>query len=429
MDDLRIVVAGHVDHGKSTIIGRLLYDTGSLPSVVADKLAEAGTSGGSAAFAFVTDQFAEEQEGSFTLDTAQARLRTARRDYTLIDTPGHREFLKNMVTGTTRADAAILVVDVAEGPLPQTYLHAYLIAMLGIRQVIVALNKMDLVSYDRDRFDRLAQHLACYLERIGVTPVATIPVSAQQGDHVVRPSDRMPWNRTPPLAAVLDELLPAEGHGEQPLRFLVQCPFQVDGHRVILGKVLSGTLRPGQTLLFGPGHHETTVTSVLAGPQETRLATAGQCVGLVLQDAGPVERGHVGFSRAQAPLITDHLPARAFWISPQPLDAQARIEVLCGTQTRGGCVEAITRVIDPISLEAVGAQATRLEDSQVGEITIRTEAPLCVDPFDAGLELGRFAILQFGRIAGGGILAPQAQDRLSPTTSSAGCDSAVEICG
>jgi bifunctional enzyme CysN/CysC len=400
MDDLRIVVAGHVDHGKSTLIGRLLYDTGSLPRVVSDRLAGAG-----AAFAFVTDQFAEEQEGSFTLDTAQARLRTARRDYTLIDTPGHREFLKNMVTGTTRADAAVLVVDVAEGPLPQTYLHAYLIAMLGIRQVIVALNKMDMVSYDRDRFERLAQHLACHLERIGITPLATIPVSAQQGDHVVRAGDRMPWDRAACLLEVLDGLVPVERRGEEPLRFLVQCPFRVDGRCVMLGKVLSGTLRRGQSLLFGPGHHETTVTSILVGRQEVPLAPAGQCVGIVLQDAGPVERGYVGFARDHAPVITDRLSARAFWIDPQPLDARARIEVLCGTQSRGGRVEAITRVIDPVSLEAVASQAARLDDSQVGEITIRTDAPLCVDPSDRGLELGRLAILQSARIAGGGILA------------------------
>jgi sulfate adenylyltransferase subunit 1 (EFTu-like GTPase family) len=168
---------------------------------------------------------------------------------------------------------------------------------------------------------------------------------------------------------------------------------------------------------------------VLTGSQETSQATAGQCVGIVLRDGAAIERGQVGFRRNEAPLITDRLPARAFWISPQPLDARARIEILCGTQSRDGCVEAITTVIDPVSLEANESQATRLDDSQVGEITIHTGAPLCLDPFDGGSELGRFAILRSGRIAGGGILAPRAQARPPLMTSPAGHSSAVERCG
>ncbi|MHC4564206.1 MAG: GTP-binding protein [Planctomycetota bacterium] len=405
MDDFRVVVAGHVDHGKSTIIGRLLCDTGSLPQHIVDKFERAGASGDAAPLAFVTDQLSEEQEGSYTLDTAQAHLRTARRDYTLIDTPGHREFLRNMVTGATRADAAILVADADEGLLPQTYLHAYLITMLGIGQVIVAINKMDLVSYDRHRFHLLLQQLSKHLERIGITPRAVIPVSAQQGDHIVRRSDRMPWNRTSTLVEAMDELAHRETNGHQPLRFLVQCPFPANSRRAILGRVTSGRLNQGQTIAFGPGGHETSVISVLLGQQEVGLATPGQSVGLYLKDPNPVKRGHVGFNIDSAPSVTKRLSARVFWIGPRSLEANGRIEVLCGTQSHRGCVERIARVIDPISLETIETENDRLNSLQVGEIVVRTERPMCIDRFDILPELGRFAILQDGRIAGGGVTA------------------------
>lgn len=404
MADLRIVVAGHVDHGKSTLLGRLLYETGALSQQVADKLGPAGAAGNAAAFAFVTDQLSEEQEGSFTLDTAQAHLRWGEREYTLIDTPGHREFLKNMVTGTTRADAAILVVDAAEGPRLQTYLHAYLIAMLGIRQVIVTVNKMDMVSYDRSRFEVLSKQLSAHLQQIGIPPIAVIPVSAQQGDHVFTRSDRMPWTHTVPLMEMLDRLAVPQKDGNQPLRFVVQCLFPGDGHRTVLGKVASGTLQEGQPVVFAPGNHRTIVNSVLVGQQETRMATAGHCVGVLLQDAAPVERGCVGFDANCAPMIVYQFTARVFWVSPGPLALNDRIEILCGTQNIGGRVENIAQVINPVSLGVTKVGGARLEDSQVAEVVLRTDSPTCIDPFDTVPELGRFAILRDGRVAGGGIV-------------------------
>ncbi len=405
MDDIHIVVAGHVDHGKSTIIGRLLCDMGSLPQHVVDKFERAGTSNNPAAFAFVTDQLSEEQEDGITLDTAQAHFRTAGRCYTLIDTPGHREFLKNMVTGATRADATILVVDANEGLLPQTYLHAYLISMLGIGQVIVVINKMDLVSYDRHRFHLLSQQLSSHMKRIGVTPRAVIPVSAQQGDHIVRQSDRMPWNLTSTLFESMEELAPQEPNGHQPLRFLVQCPFPTNNHRAILGRVTSGCLNQGQTIVFGPGGHETSVTSVLLGQQAVSMATPGQSVGLLLEEPNPVKRGHVGFNVESDPLITDRLSTRVFWIGPRSLKVNSRIEVLCGTQSHRGCVEKVAKVIDPISLGTIGTEVAGLNKFQVGEIVFQTESPMCIDPFGILPELGRFAILQNGKIAGGGVIA------------------------
>jgi bifunctional enzyme CysN/CysC len=403
MRDVRVVVVGHVDHGKSTVIGRLLYETGSLPQRLTDALAGADGPPPATAFALITDQLSEEQQGSFTLDVAQARLRTGGRDYTLIDTPGHREFLKNMVTGTTRADAALLVVDAAEGPLAQTYLHAYLLAMLGVRQVILAVNKMDLVSYDHTRFHLLARQLSIHLERLGIPPAVVIPVSAQQGDHIVKRSERMPWNAAPPLAETLGDLAPLEPEAEQPLRLLVQCSFPVRDGRAILGKVVSGTLRSGQALIFGPHRQQAVIAAVTVARREMPGAIAGQCVEVLLRNATAVERGHVGFDDAHAPVITDRLTARVFWIHPRPLAVSDEVEILCGTQCRRGYVESITRLVDPVSLQVMQTEAACLEDSQVAEVTLRTDAPVCIDPFDVVPELGRFAILQNGRTVGGGI--------------------------
>jgi bifunctional enzyme CysN/CysC len=370
-----------------------------------DKLDSAGAARNGAAFAFVTDQLSEEQEGSFTLDTAQACLRADRRNYTLIDTPGHRAFLKNMVTGATWADSAILVVDAAEGPRSQTYLHAYLIAMLGIRQVIVAVNKMDRVSYDRDSFEVLSRRLSAHLERIGIIPAAVVPISAQQGDHIVERSVRMPWSHTASLVETLDGLKTPRRDDNQPLRFVVQCLFQAKGDRAILGKVVSGRLQRGQCVVFAPGSRKTVATSVLMGQRSIDMATMGQCVGVFLQDAIPVARGCVGHDISHAPAIVSQFTARLFWVATRPLVLNSDVEVLCGTQSVHGHVVNIANVIDPVSLKVAEAPTTRLDDSLMADVTIRVDAPICIDPFEVVPGLGRVALLQDGRIAGGGITA------------------------
>lgn len=309
-----------------------------------------------------------------------------------------------MISGTTRADAAILVVDAAEGPLAQTYLHAYLIAMLGIEQVVLVVNKMDLVHFDRGRFDRLAHQLSAHLARLGIEPAAVVPASAQQGDNITQPSDHMPWNTGPTLVEVLENLRGPDRRERQPLRFIVQCPFETDGRRATLGRVISGRLRCGQPIVFGPAGHETTVSSIFLGQEQASEAVEGQCVGLLLESSTPIDRGQVAFERDHAPLITDWFAAKVFWISERPLQLTEGAEILCGTQTRTATIESIVGVIDPVLLEPAPTSATRLEDSQVAEVTIRTDEPVCVDTFDAVPEAGRFALLQHGRIAGGGVI-------------------------
>jgi len=404
MENLRIVVAGHKDHGKSTLIGRLLYEANCLSQNVVDRIRKFEALGYKEGFAGVTDQLAEEQTGGMTIDTSEVRFKTARRSYTLIDTPGHREFLKNMVTGATRADAAILVVDASEGPLDQTYQHLYLIAMFGIEEIIVVVNKMDVESYDRHRFCEVSEQITDFIKKLNVQIVAIIPVSAQYGENITEKSNRMGWNASPTLVSSLDCLSGRKNLNSLPLRFLAQCPYVTDSRTTILGKVASGKLFKNHRLTFGPIPRRTKVLSIEASGRESSAAEAGQSVALFLQDPTGVERGQVGFDISHPPLTIDYLIADVFCIGTEPLRPGGKIDILCGTQRCSAQIEKISEIIDPVSLKIICTNADQLTDSQVASVKIKLDSPMCVDPFDRLPELGRFAIVQDDRIAGGGII-------------------------
>lgn len=404
MENLRIVVAGHIDHGKSTLIGRLLYETNCLPQNVIENIEKSEALGCKEGFAFVTDQLEEEQTGGITIDTTQVEFKTAKRSYTLIDTPGHKEFLKNMVTGTTRADAAILVIDASQGPLVQTYQHTYLIAMLGIRQILVVVNKMDIKLYSKPVFRELSEEITAFLRKLNMEIIAIVPVSAQYSENIAAKSSEMRWNTSPTLMKSLDYFSSPKNPTRRPLRFIVQCPYVTDGETFILGKVASGKLFRNHRLTFGPTHHTTKVLSIEVSGQERATAESGESVAIVLEDTTNVERGQVGFNICQRPLITDCLTANVFWIGAEPLQTSGKIDILCGTRRCSARIENISKIIDPASLKVICTDADKLTDSQVASVKIKLDSPMCVDPFDKLPELGRFAIVRNGRITGGGVV-------------------------
>ncbi len=404
MENLRIVVAGHIDHGKSTLIGRLLYETNCLPQNVMENIEKSEALGCKEGFAFVTDQLEEEQTGGITIDTTQVEFKTAKRSYTLIDTPGHKEFLKNMVTGTTRADAAILVIDASQGPLVQTYQHAYLIAMLGIRQILVVINKMDIKLYSKPVFRELSEEITDFLRKLNMEIIAIVPVSAQYGENIAAKSSEMRWNTSPTLMKSLDYFSGQKNLPRQPLRFIVQCPYVADGKTTILGKVASGKLLKNHRLTFSPTNHTTKVLSIEVSGRERAVAESGQSVALVLKDATNVERGQVGFDIRHPPLITDYLTADVFWIGAEPLQTNGKIDILCGTQRCSAQIENISKIISPALLKVICTDADELQDSQVASVKIKLVSPMCVDPFDKLPELGRFAMVRNGRITGGGVV-------------------------
>jgi len=404
MENLRIVIAGHIDHGKSTLIGRLLYETGCLPHNVKENIEKSEALGLKEVFAFVTDQFEEEQSGGITIDTTQVEFKTAKRSYTLIDTPGHREFLKNMITGTTRADAAILVIDASQGPLVQTYQHAYLIAMLGIKQIIVVINKMDIKRYSKCVFRELSEEMTDFLRKLGMEIIAVVPVSAQYGENISAKSSKMQWNTSPTLMKSLNYFYRPENPIQLPLRLIVQCPYVTDSETTILGKIATGKLYKDHQLTFGPNHHTTKVFSIKVSNQERTSAESGQSIALVLKDPTNVERGQVGFDINNPPMTTDYLIADVFWIDTEPLRPGNKIDILCGTRRCSAQIENISKIISPANLEVTCTDAEELQDSQVASVKIKLDSPICVDQFDKIPELGRFAIVQNGRITGGGVV-------------------------
>ncbi|HSE57431.1 MAG TPA: GTP-binding protein, partial [Nitrospiraceae bacterium] len=252
---LNIVIVGHVDHGKSTLVGRLYADTGSLPDGKLEKVqAICRQQGKEFEYAFLFDAFLEEQEQGITIDTARTFFSWKNRQYIIIDAPGHKEFLKNMVSGAARAEAALLLIDAHEGVKEQSKKHGYLLSLLGVKQVAVVVNKMDLAGYSQDTFARIEQEYSEFLAQLKVKPQRFIPVSAKLGDNIAQPSGNMPWYSGPTVLQTLESFTKETAREQQPLRFPVQDVYKFDARRILAGRIASGILKVGDRLLFSPSN-------------------------------------------------------------------------------------------------------------------------------------------------------------------------------
>jgi bifunctional enzyme CysN/CysC len=257
LEQMNIVIIGHVDHGKSTVIGRLLADTGSLPEGKLDKVKEmCRRTSKPFEYAFLLDALADEQSQGITIDAARCFFKTAKRRYIIIDAPGHIEFLKNMITGASHAEAALLVIDAHEGVKENTRRHGYMASFLGIKQVVVLVNKMDLVGYDRDTFTRIRNEFEDFLGKTGMRPIAFIPISAFCGDNIVSGSDFMDWYDGPTVVQMIDELTNDANPGSKPFRMPVQDVYKFteenDERRIFAGTIASGTVKCGDEVQFLP---------------------------------------------------------------------------------------------------------------------------------------------------------------------------------
>ncbi|PJB73198.1 MAG: hypothetical protein CO093_01220 [Alphaproteobacteria bacterium CG_4_9_14_3_um_filter_47_13] len=316
---LRVVIVGHVDHGKSTLIGRLLYDTDSLPEGKFEELKALCKKRGTAAmeWSFVLDAFQAERDQNITIDTTQIWFSTAMREYVIIDAPGHREFLKNMVSGAAAADAAVLVVDAGEGVREQTKRHAYLLSLLGLKQVAVVVNKMDMVGHDPEVFEMVSRQVRDYLGSIGLQPTHIVPVSAREGDMISDRGSHMDWYRGKSLTDVLDSfeisLPPIARH----LRFPVQDVYRSEGKRIIVGRIETGILRTGDTLFFSPTNEQAKVTAIEIWPEDKSKveAQAGEVVGVTLDERIFVERGHIGSHTKNAPMLSNVFRANIAYVT------------------------------------------------------------------------------------------------------------------
>ncbi len=403
---LKIVFVGHVDHGKSTLIGRILHDTNSLPEGKLDLIRQAcAAEAMEFEYAFVLDALLEEQAQNITIDTTQIPFRTAERRYVIIDAPGHKEFLKNMITGAANADAALLVIAANEGVREQSRRHAYLLSLLGVKQIVVVVNKMDLAGYSKDLFREIEREYRAFLATLGMEPRLFVPASAKQGENVARPADAvMPWYSGPTVLQALDQLDGSRTAHEQPLRFCVQDVYRFDERRIIAGRIESGTLRVGDEIVFSPANKSSVVATIETWNAPSRSsATAGESIGITLREQIFVERGYVGSHQQETPIETNRVHADVFWMVDSPLRKGAAYTLRLATQEVRCQVVAIEQVMDSATLGITPGERD-VARNEVARVTLQTRAPLVVDNHDRIAHLGRFVLVDQRRICGGGVV-------------------------
>ena len=405
-EHLKFVVVGSVDHGKSTLIGRFLYDTGSLPEAQLDIIRKVSSGGDEGVeFAFVLDHLEEERANRITIDTAQTFFSSEKRDYVIIDAPGHKEFLKNMITGASQASAALLLLDVHEGLQAQTRRHAYMLSLLGVRQLIVVLNKMDLAGYSKEVFEDKAAQMRDLLAKVTLDHLAVIPAAALEGDNIVNRSDRMDWYEGPTVIESLDLLKPTITDESLPLRLGVQDVYEIEGRRVAVGKVSAGHLSVGDPVNVSPSGAIADVAGLEKFEGPIDLAVAGESIGFTIGDSVELRRGMTLSTPADSPKQTETLTASVFWMSPEPLKRGQTFAVRLGTQEVACCVTRISNRMDSGSLEIISEQADELADTEVAELTLSSDTPVSYDSFARIPEMGRLVLMRGSNIVAGGIIA------------------------
>ena len=405
---LNVVIVGHVDHGKSTLIGRLLHDTDSLPEGKYEELQEICKRRGTDAleWSFVLDAFQAERDQAVTIDTTQIWFSTEQREYVIIDAPGHREFLKNMISGAAAADAAILVVDATEGVREQTKRHAYLLSLLGLSQIAVVINKMDMVDHSSETFAEISKEVEAYLKSIGLTPSFILPISARNGDMIAGRGKDMDWYKGKTLAGVLDAFDYEMPPLSRPLRFPVQDVYRFGEERILVGRVETGIVRTGDTMLFSPTNEEATITAIKVWPDEAEKveAHAGEVIGITLDQPIFVERGHVGSHTQNPPMLSNVFQANLFWLTNEPMKVGHSYKARFGTLEAPVTIQSIDCVIDTEDL-AQDDKAGQVAKNAVAEVTLRTRDLLPIDPYSDNQRLGRMVIYDGYDVVGGGTIS------------------------
>jgi len=413
---VRIVIVGHVDHGKSTLVGRLLHETGSLPEGKLEMLqAVSARRGMPFEWSFLLDALQTERDQGITIDTTQIRFRTGSRDVVLIDAPGHAEFLRNMITGASQADGAVLIIDALEGVRDQTRRHGYLLHLLGIKQVAVVVNKMDRVDFGQARFQEISDEISAHLTGLGVTPTAVITISARDGDGVALRTPRVGWYTGPTVVEALDALEPARPLSALPLRLPVQAIYKFDDRRIVAGRIESGHLTSGDEIVIMPAGKIAKIKSVESWPLTPVKGKqgAGRSVGITLDRELFVERGDIIAHVGKSPRDTRRLRARIFWLHDKSLAKGDQILVRLGTREARAIVAGIEKAVDPGALSS--SENTSIARNHVGEIDIALSQPIAADAYADNPRTGRLVIELAGRIAGGGlVLSVDAGQRAVP---------------
>src|SRR5450432_2134918 len=417
-DQMNVVIVGHVDHGKSTVVGRLLADTDALPQGKLDAVRrECERTGKPFEYAFLLDALEDEQDQGITIDTARCFFKSASRDYIIIDAPGHIEFLKNMISGAARAEAAVLVIDAKEGVRENSRRHGYILAMLGIRQVVVCVNKMDLVGYDAAHFASIEKEYRAFLESIGaVSPRQFIPISAIEGENLASRGKKSPWYKGPTLLEALDDLPKASPKNDQPLRMPVQAVYkftkQGDDRRIVAGRIEAGRVKVGDKVVFSPSNKVSTIRSIegFNTPARTELE-AGWSTGFTLSEEIYITRGEVMSHVAKPPQVGTRLRVNMIWLGKKPFVSGRDYKLKLGTTALPVRIHKINKVID-----ASEAGSTLAKDHvgrhDVADVVLEARQPIAFDLTADCEATGRFVIVDEYDVAGGGIITEAVSDDL-----------------
>ena len=403
---MRLVIVGHVDHGKSTLVGRLLSDTGSLPEGKLEFVQDiCDQQGKTFEFAFLLDALQEEQEQGITIDTSQIFFHTPKRKYVIIDAPGHKEFLKNMVTGAADAEAALLLIDAKEGVQEQSRRHGYILKLLGLTQVAVVINKMDLVGYDEKVYSKIKKEYSNFLKSLGVEAKEFIPVSAKLGINIAELKDEMPWYKGPTVLNMLDQFEKKPRPDHLPFRFPVQDVYKFDERRIIAGRVESGKLKVGDRIIFSPSNKQAVVKTIEAWSvnEQPVSATSSESIGFTLDEQIFVERGNVCTLREELPIVSTTFDANVFWMGQHKLEKGRKFIIKLNTQEVECEVQEFKKAIDASTLETLSNQ-DYIAKNDVAELTLKTRSPVAFDLFGSIATTGRFVLVDQYDVCGGGII-------------------------
>ncbi|NLW47894.1 MAG: adenylyl-sulfate kinase [Firmicutes bacterium] len=409
MEDMNIVIVGHVDHGKSTIVGRLLADTYSLPEGKLEQVKEKCRRNSKPfEYAFLLDALKDEQDQGITIDAARCFFKTAKRNYIIIDAPGHIEFLKNMVTGASRAEAALLVIDATEGIRENSRRHGYMLSVLGIKQIAVLVNKMDMVNYDLKVFQKIKDEYRQFLNQIDISPFTFIPVSGMQGDNITGKSTKIPWYQGYNVLEVLDGFqcppLPEDKSFRMPVQGVYKFTKNNDGRRIVAGTVESGRICVGDEVVFYPSGKKSVIASIEAfNKGKTFEVSTGYAAGFTLKEQIYITRGEIAALAGQPePKVSSRIKVNLFWLGKETAVMDKTYILKIGAAKVEMKIEEITRIIDASNLQVNSKE--QVERHDVAECILKLEKTIAFDLASDNIYTSRFVVVDNYEIAGGGII-------------------------
>ncbi len=394
-DLLRFITCGSVDDGKSTLIGRLLYDTGSAPDDEIARLkrdSAKGSADGGLDFSLLVDGLAAEREQGITIDVAYRYFATEKRKFIVADTPGHEQYTRNMITGASTAETAVILIDARKGVLVQTRRHSFLVSLVGIRKVVLAVNKMDLVGFDQSVFDAIVADYRAFAEGLGFDAITPIPISGRDGDNIAAASLRTPWYAGPTLLQYLETVPLAERQLHAPFRLPVQGVIRPNlDFRGFTGQIASGSVRVGDTVRVCPSGRTSTVARIVTYDGDLDHAIAGQSVNITLTDEVDVSRGDVLAAADSPPESAERFTATLVWMDDQPLVVGKGYWIKLGARTVAVQVTGIDHRVDVNTLETTPASSLSL--NEIGEVKLRLDQIVPYDPYDVNIDTGGFILI------------------------------------